>query len=844
MRKHILFSVGLNFLCTLCFGQVVLQGRVSDAQSGEALPYVNIGLYHNGALVHGCVTDRQGKYSLEYSDAADSVQFGFAGYVASTFALSDIRSEKLNVALQPHAVALEAVEVSAKRQRYKRKDNPAVSLMKKVVEQKDQNSIKGFDYYEYSSHIKTEISLLGITDSTKDKGLFKNIQYVFDNLQTSPLSGKKYLPMYFSEQLKEHYYRKSPKSEKSILKAQKEVQISKFLDPESVENILNEIVSEVDLFDDKVHILSNDFVSPLSSAGVALYHFYLSDTVVFDDKKCVKVLFNPANVRDIGFGGTLWISTEGDYSLVHSLLGVDKKSGLNFVKDLSIEQTYKPYNGKMVKTADKINAERNIYGLSLFVRKQNIASKHVFDAPQKENFYSGIDLTERLEGYNRRLPAYWEENRLEALTPSESLTYSNALRLNDYSAYKLLLNTLMAFTSGYVEVGKIDIGRLENFVSWNDVEGLRLRIGGKTNMNFNKHLFFEGFVAYGFKDHRLKFRTCAMYSFAEKRYNQWEFPKNLLSIKYEQNTKIHGQSLLMGEADRFFLSFNRGKTDKMSFDRLVRVEYEYETTSQLSLKTGVQYLQEQPLAGLKFISFDKSKVYNKISSPSFDIELRYAKGEKFFQQQQYRLTINTTAPIITLNYTYGTNLFGNDYEYHKIKASIEKRFYLWTFGYADIALQGGKIWGGVPFPLMFVHHANQNWAYQDEAFNLMNYYEFVSDSYAQMVLNYNFNGYIFNRIPLLKHLNWREVFAFKVLWGGVSDKNMPSEDNPALVDFPRNEQGCYSTFALGETPYIEANIGVDNIFKVLRVDYVRRFTHLDNPDIAKWGIRFRLRFTF
>lgn len=820
-----------------------MSGRVIDEQTKEGLPYVNVALFKGGKMITGTITSEDGRYKVASKTTADSISFGFIGYTPWGKKI-DSKTKTVDARLRSEVVSLETATVVAKKEKYKRKGNPAVALMKNVRDHKMENSPESAEYYENRSHIKTEISLLGLNDSVGTKGAFKKMQYVFDNLQTSPISGKNYLPIYFMEQLKEHYYHRSPKSSRSVLTAQKDVEISKFLDPQSIESIINEFVSDIDLYEDKVHILSNDFVSPISGAGVALYHFYLGDTVLYNGKPCVKVLFNPSNARDIGFSGTLWISLDSSYALLASELGVHKMSGINFIEELQIKQTYEQIGGKIVKLSDDVKAEMSVYGLQLFLSKKTAFAAHEFGIQRDDNVYGRLDLTERVEGYNKRLAGYWEQNRIEPLTASELLTYANATRLNGYSAYKILLKTLMAFTSGYVEVGKIDIGPLENTISWNDVEGARLRIGGKTNMNFNKHLFFEGFLAYGFKDERFKFRAKAMYNFADKLYNQWEFPKNLISVWYEENTKIHGQKLLLGEPDRLFLSFNRGSTNKMSLDRLLRAEYELETKSQFSFKVGVEFLRIEPLANLKFITYDQKTDYESVQIPSVDLELRYAKGERFFQQQQYRMTINTTAPIITLNYSYAFDAIGNYREFHKLKATLQKRWFVWTFGYADLELEAGAIMGDVFFPQMFIHHANQNWAYQDEAFNLMNYYEFVSDHYVQAIFNYNFNGWIFNRIPLLRKLNWREAFAVKAIWGGVRESNTPSEQRGYLIDFPREQGIGYTTFSLNEGPYVEANIGIDNIFKVLRLDYVRRFTYLDNPNISKWGIRFRLRLSF
>lgn len=406
------------------------------------------------------------------------------------------------------------------------------------------------------------------------------------------------------------------------------------------------------------------------------------------------------------------------------------------------------------------------------------------------------------------------------------------------------MNTAMAFISGYIDLGWFDYGPVENTLSWNSVEGARIRLGGKTNVNFHKHLFLNGFVAYGTKDETIKYNAEVMYSFADKLYHQWEFPINLLTVGIERNTDIPGQHLEMGTYDRFFLSFNRGDIDMMTLNKKIYAEYQYETMSQFSTKLRTEYMEMRPLANLTFNSWDGTETYDPLTSMSFNVELRYAKNEQFYQSQKFRMTMNSTSPIYTLNYSYHSPLFNSDYEFHKVEATIYKRWFILSFGFADITIKGGQVFGKTAYPLLFVHQANQNWAYQDESFNLMNYFEFVSDRYVQGILNYNFNGYIFNRIPLLNRLKWREVFAVKAIWGEITKDNMPSADNPTLMDFAKDEKGRYKTYTLEKEPYIEANVGIDNIFKVMRIDYVRRFTYLDNPNISKWGIRFRFRFTF
>lgn len=842
-----LFTVAiLSFICAsnLTAQNTVVTGKITDKKTGESLPYVNITVNKTSTHFTGTMSDDKGYYSIKTSVAFDTIIFQFVGYETLKVKVKPRQIQKLNVALVPTVTTLQETKIVAKKEKYHRKNNPAVILMENVIAHKKQNGITSQEYYQYRSHEKTELSLLGINDSLRNKAAFKKLDFMFDNLQQSEFDDRKYMPIYFMENLYENYYRKSPTCSKTMLIGQKELSFSKFIEPQSMEFMLNDAFGNIDVYSSSIKMFSNELISPLSSYGTRFYQFFLTDTIEYKGDSCIVLAFNPANLRDIGFSGKLWITKDSLYAVKKIYLDFPKKSSINFVKNLSIWQEYERIDGQLCLVEDKTILDGTFYGANMYGKRENFYSDYVFNKPLAESFYNNNDITTRVEGFNKRSNSWWEENRIDPLTQSEQNTYDIPSKLNDISGYKIIMNTAMAFISGYVDLGWFDYGPVENTLSWNSVEGVRLRVGGKTNVKFHKHLFLNGFVAYGTKDETVKYNAEVMYSFADKLYHQWEFPINLLTLGIEKNTDIPGQHLEMGSYDRFFLSFSRGDIDMMTLNKKVYAEYQYETMSQFSTKLRTEYMEMQPLASLNFTSWDGTKTFDPITTTSFNVELRYAKNEQFYQSQRFRMTMNSTSPIYTLKYSYHSPLFNSDFEFHKLEATISKRWFILSFGFADITIKGGQVFGKTAYPLLFVHQANQNWAYQDESFNLMNYFEFVSDRYVQGILNYNFNGFIFNRIPLLNRLKWREVFAVKAIWGEITKDNMPNAKNPDLIDFAKNDKGQYKTYTLEDGPYIEANVGIDNIFKVMRIDYVRRFTYLNNPDIAKWGIRFRFRFTF
>lgn len=846
--RYILFLILFILLATWVNAQsTVVRGRVIDGKTGEVLPFVNITTNSHSSTFIGTITDVDGKFELAAAQNFDTLIFQYVGYQTKKVKIKPHKTQNISVELKSEVTQLETAVITAKKEKYKRKNNPAVILMENVQAHKDDNYITRQDFYEYRKHEKTELSLMDVDTTLKHKKGFKKLSFMFDNINISEISGSNYMPVYFMEKLSQTHYRKKPTCTKNMLMAQKDVTISKFIEPQTIDFMLGDVFGDVNIYDNSIRILSNDLVSPLAPFATRFYQFFLIDTLEYKGDSCIVLAFNPANMRDIGFSGKLWVTKDSNYAVKKVYMEFPKKSSVNFVKDLSISQEYTKIDNQFCITENKVIMEGSIYGAKMHGRKEISYGDYKFNSPMPDNFYNNNDVTQRVDGYNKRTNSWWEENRVSALTPSEEKTYNIPTNLNSLTTYKVFMNTLMAFVSGYIDCGKIDYGPVENTLSWNNVEGVRFRVGGKTNVKFNNHWFVNGFLAYGTKDKEVKYNAELMYNFGQKIYHQWEFPVNLLTLGVEHNTEIPGQSLQMGTYDRFFLSFNRGDIDMMLLNTRYYAQYWYETLTQASMKLTTEYRLIEPMANLNPLSDMNGNILfnhdNPLTIANINVELRYAKGETFLQSQKYRMSMNSTAPVYTINYTYGANLFGSDYEYHKVKASISKRWYVLSFGLADITVEAGKVFGKVAYPLLFVHQANQNWAYQDESFNLMNYFEFVSDYYAQAIFNYNFNGFIFNRIPLLKHLKLREVFAIKAIWGGLSDDNIPSLDNN-LPEFSKDGNGLYKTYHLEDKPYLEANVGIDNIFKVLRIDYVRRFTYLEHPNIDKWGIRFRLRFTF
>jgi len=406
-----------------------------------------------------------------------------------------------------------------------------------------------------------------------------------------------------------------------------------------------------------------------------------------------------------------------------------------------------------------------------------------------------------------------------------------------------------ALFTGYVVLGKYEIGNTNTFYSFNPVEGFRLRLGGRTTPLLNKNIYLENYVAYGFKDKRYKYGANLTLSLNHK--SIYAYPLNYLRLGYQYDMKIPGQELQYVQEDNFLLSFKRGTNDKWVYNRIFRLAYEREFGKNFQLSLGFKNTQQEPAGSIYYVkpSAPADSIWN-VNTSEFSAQLRWAPGEQYYQGKNFRTPIVNKYPIFSLRYLAGVKgLLGGQYNYHNFNFYAEKRFYMSQLGFTDITMESGLTLGKLPFPLLTIHRANQTYGYQLNSYNLMNFLEFVSDKYYAANFDVHFNGFFLNKIPLLRRLKWREVASFKVLYGSLRDENNPAK-NADLFKFleqPKTDPQqttVPATYTLNNGPYIEASVGLANIFKLLRVELVKRITYLDHPDISKWGLRFKVRFEF
>jgi hypothetical protein len=840
---YIFILIFVNLYATNGFSQkyVSIKGTVTDAKTKQALPFVNIVFVGKNI---GTITDYDGNYHISTQWASGELQASFVGYKKLIKPLGPGKSQTINFEIEPENVTLTEVVVTGKRKRYRNRDNPAVELIKKVIENKDSNRKEMFDYYEYDKHEKVEFALNNITEKFREKKIFKKFQFVFNYVDTSEINGKPYLPVFLKETLSKVYYRKDPQAKKEYITGTNMIGFHDYIDSEGVGFMIDNLYQDIDIYSNSITLLTNQFISPIAPIAPLTYKFHIIDTVEISGVRCINLAFLPRNKADFAFKGNLYITDDDKYAVIKVNMRVSEEINLNFVNDLQIIQEFEKVNGEgWMFSRDELVIDFNLGKKStgMFGKKNVYYDNYVFNMPRADSIYSGIESTIKTKGYADRDTAFWEAERITKLTSQEENIFVMVDSIQHVPAFKRTMDIIMLLVAGYWKFGKIEVGPVNTFYSFNDVEGFRLRLGARTTEKFIKRLQLDGYLTYGFKDDRFKYSASATWSLNGNPVR--ENPRHSITAMYQVETNFPGMEMQFINEDNFLLSFKRGVADKILYYEMFKVEHYRDWVNGFSTTLSFKNMLQEPGGTLHFDYDDYS--INQIISSEIAGTLRFAPNEKFYQGMNYRVPIITNQPVFRLTYTQGIKgLFNADYDYGKINLNVFKRFYLTPIGFMNIEAEGSKILGsGIPFPLLTVHRANQTYSYQLLSYNLMNFLEFVSDQYVSVFAEHHFMGFFLNKIPLIKRLGWREIISFKGVYGSVTDKNNPNK-TPGLMRFPTDELGNPTTFTLEGEPYIEVSAGLGNILKFFRVDYVQRLTHLQNPNVQNNGIRVRFKFDF
>ena len=849
------FLLFLLLGCCISVSAQNIQGVVTDSLTNEPIPYLSV--FYEGKGV-GSITDNDGNYKVETRKGWNKLTFSAVGYVTKVVNIIPGVTKSLNVRMRPDDIMLDEVVVKPKREKYSRKNNPAVELMKKVIAHKKNNKLSENDYYQYNKYQKITMSLNDVTPEMLEKGMYKKMPFLKDQIELCEETNKFILPISVDETASQKIYRKHPKSEKTIIKGMSSTGVNElFATGDMLSTVLKDVFTDVNIYDNDIRLLQYPFISPISSSdAISFYKFYIMDTTFVDKDKCFHLTFVPNNSQDFGFTGHLYVLADSSYTVKKCTMNLPKKSGVNFVDNMDIIQEFEQLpNGEWVLKTDDMIVEMTLMKImqGFQIRRTTRYSDYAFDElPQQLFKRKGAEIKEA--DAMMRGDDFWNQYRPVPLTQTESSMDMLVKRLEQMPGFKYVIFVLKAFIENFVETGtkehpsKVDIGPVNTMISNNYIDGLRLRMSAQTTANLNPHLFFKGYYAYGFKDHRSKYMGKVEYSFNKKEYLPREFPKNSITFSYQYDVMSPTDKFLKTDKDNVFVSFKTSTVDQMSYVRNIALKYENETQFGLKTTVEVKHSTDEPTGGLAYITNDDQKtLVPEIQTMEASLAFRYAPGETFVNTKQRRIPVSFDAPVFTLSHTAGfKGVLGGEYNYNLTEIGLYKRFWFSSWGKIDMFVKGGAQWNKVPFPLLIMPAANLSYILQRETFNLINNMEFLNDRYASLDVSWDLNGKIFNRIPLLKKLKWREAIGFKMLYGHLTDKNNPMKHpgDSELFLFPTRD-GRPTSFVMDpKTPYMECSVGIHNIFKILHIDYVRRLNYLDHPDANKWGVRFMVMMTF
>lgn len=827
-------------------------GIVKDSITGEPLSYVSV-LFKNSTI--GAMTDDNGYFTLQNSNGYTTLLVSSMGYTDKLIQLhSGKKNEGLNVQLRPTSFELNEVVVKPKRERYSRKDNPAVELIKKVIEHKADNRIESKDEYQVETYEKLSLALDNFSPNMDKNNFTRKFKFITNYLDTSEFNGKPILTVSVRETLAEQYYRKKPKAEKTIIKAKRMQGVDKSMDEGGISANLAEIFQGVNIFDNNINILLNRFVSPLSSTlAVSYYKYYIMDTLDVGGTKCVDLGFVPVNSESYGFTGRLYVTLDGNYALKKVTLNVPSHINLNFVDKLRIEQTFRQAeDSTWVK--DSENTYINFYIINgtqqFYAHNVRSYENYQFEIANRDSVFGLLGETHLAMKAAAQPDSFWVNHRHIPLKEKESALNELLAQMRKVPVFNVIIKTAEILITGFIPTksdakkSKFDFGPMNTTFSSNSLEGFRMRLSGMTTANLSKNWFADGYLAYGISDRKFKYNGRLTYSFTPKDYHAGEFPRNNLSAMHEYDVYTPGQDFLFTSKDNMFVAIKVGTpVTHMQYIRKTQLQYDKDWTNNLSLMAWARIENNEAAGTLRYNQMNEDGTLTPWSS--FDktevgLQLRYAPGERAYNGRAGRespFNLSKDAPVFKVTHQLGVKALGGDFQYNHTEVSAEKRIWLSSFGHIDALVKGGKVWDKVPFPLLILPNTNQSLTIQPEAFNMMNAMEFVADQYVSLSMTYYLKGWILNRVPLIKWLRLREVVSFSGIYGGLSDRNNPTL-TPGLFQLPDG------TMPLGNKPYMEASVGLENILKILRVDYYRRLSYLDNPGIKKGGFRIALRFSF
>jgi len=821
LRKFTLLNLFFFLICSTVFAQVKISGTVKD-KNNETIPFANI--LFSGSNV-GTVSDENGKFYLEADKTYSEIVVSFMGFVAKTV---PVKSRDFNLVITLEEEASQLKEVFIYSGKIKKKGNPAIAILKKVWEKKRQNGIYLFDQYQFEKYEKLEFDMNSIDSTVINSKLFDNIEFVFEGIDTSRVTGKTFLPIFINESVYKNYGDNTKNKVREDIVANIN---SGFSSNQNVIAFIKDLYVEYDIYSNYIKIFDKSFVSPVSKAGTLSYNYVLADSAFIDDKWCYNILYYPRRKGELTFKGDFWVN-DSTFAIKEINMQANKSANINWVKDIYIEQEYDVLNDtvfllkKDYMMSDfsfgKKDKSKGIYG-----KRTTMYKDYVFDSIKSDKFYK-VKIDAYDEAIYNKGADFWDKSRQEKLSENEKGIYKLIDTLKTVPKFKRMYDLVSIIGSGYVELNNFDFGPIYSTFGTNDVEGLRLRVGGRTYFGPNDKWRVQSYLAYGFKDNQFKYGVSGKWMLGPK-------SRFIIGGGNRRDVEQIGVSLtttndILGRSFASSAIFASGDNSKLTSINLSNLFMSIEPVKNLNFRIGASYRTLKSASPATFNLdwwVDKEngiKEYETIQS-EIDFSINYTPKRKTIGWGVERNEVSSAYANLFFNFSQGIKgILNSDFDYQKIQFYYRQPILIGGFGRMNATFETGKIFGEVPLGLLSVVPGNQSYMLVANTYSLLDYYEFVTDTYASIHIDHNFNGRFFSRLPLIRKLNWRELVGIKAIWGSISDENIAL----SASNIP---------YVAPEKAYFEYSVGIGNIFKVLRVDCSWRGNYRDVPNTHNFTVK-------
>lgn len=824
MIKKIVFFLLISITA---FSQTKVGGKVVD-DFGEPIAFANV-LFKNSKT--GVITDENGDFYFETDENYSALVVSFVGFATQEVPLKKGLNTNLKIVLKEGTELKEVIVYTGKTSK---KNNPAIDILRKIWSRKRKNGLYMFDQYKYDKYEKVEFDMNTLDSAFMNSKVFKGMEFVFENIDTSRITGKTYLPIFINESASEVYGDNLLKKEKEILKGNKN---SGFGNGEGVNTFIKDLYADYDIYDNYLKFFDKSFVSPLSRTGIDVYNYVLSDSTFIDDKWCYNIVYYPRRKNELTFKGDFWVN-DSTWAIKKINLEASKSANINWVKEIYIEQEFDVLNDSVFLlkrdymmsdfSFSKKEESKGVYG-----KRTTIVENHEFNQPKEDKFYR-----EEVNFYDNKVfnqsDEFWSEKRLEKLNENEAGICKMLDTLQTVPKFKKIYNLATILGSGYVQFGNFDFGPIFSTFGYNDVEGARIRVGGRTYFGPNDRWRIQGYTAYGFKDDKVKYGFLGKWMVNTKN-------RLILSFGNRRDVEQMGVSLttsndVLGRSFASSSLFSSGINDKLTMVNLTTLGMEIEPVKNLVFQTNLSYRTLKSASRTFSLDYytdlTQTEIKNEVKQSEINLVLEYTPGRKTVGYGVDRLEVDNNYARFFVSYSNGLKgVLDSDFDYQKLQLYYRQPALIGGFGRLFSTLEVGKTFGEVPLGLMGIIPGNQSYFVIENTYNLLDYYDFVADEYASLHFEHHFNGRLFSRIPALRKLNLREIVGIKGVYGRISDENK-------MI----NASGL--NYIAPEDVYWEYHAGIGNIFKVLRIDFAWRGSYLNMPDARKFGVKASFGFYF